>query len=177
MLAGRNWGQLTMGMFTLGRGLRAMAVVALIAATAAPAAATHFRYRHYDWANKSRVIVPELAHTPDAVTGLGPQYLNVGGDVNGTPAEFGKLTFLHSGGIAVNGPSGLNYTLNGAVLFAGPASAPVFTAKKGDLFNPGSGLKAGTFAIAAVPEPDSWALMIAGFGVVGLAARRQRRLA
>lgn len=158
-------------------GRRALAVAAVLAIAAAPAAATHFRYRHYDWASKSRVIVPELAHTPDAVTGLGPQYLNVGGDVNGTPALFGKLTFLNSGGIAVNGPSGLNYMLNGPVLFGGAAAAPVFTGKKGDLFNPTSGLKAGTFAIAGVPEPDGWALMIAGFGMVGLAARRQRRLA
>ena len=30
--------------------------------------------------------------------------------------------------------------------------------------------------IAAVPEPASWALMIAGFGLVGAAARRRRGL-
>lgn len=177
MWAGQNRGQVTMMKFNLGHGLRALAGVAMLVHVAAPAAATHFRYRHYDWANKSRVIIPELAHTPDAVTGLGPQYLDVGGDVDGTPAVFGKLTLRSSGGITVNGPSGLNYTLNGPVLFGGPASDPVFTAKKGDLFNPTTGLKAGTFAIAAVPEPTSWALMIAGFGAVGLAARRQRRLA
>jgi hypothetical protein len=29
-------------------------------------------------------------------------------------------------------------------------------------------------ALAAIPEPASWALMIAGFGTVGLAARRRR---
>lgn len=29
--------------------------------------------------------------------------------------------------------------------------------------------------VSAVPEPGTWALMIAGFGVVGLVARRQRR--
>lgn len=32
---------------------------------------------------------------------------------------------------------------------------------------------AGTFA-GAIPEPASWALMIAGFGMIGLAMRRQR---
>lgn len=31
-------------------------------------------------------------------------------------------------------------------------------------------------AAAAVPEPQSWALLIAGFGLVGATARRQRRL-
>nr|WP_295661611.1 FxDxF family PEP-CTERM protein [Polymorphobacter sp.] len=30
-----------------------------------------------------------------------------------------------------------------------------------------------TFALAAVPEPASWALMVAGFGLVGFAARRR----
>jgi hypothetical protein len=32
-------------------------------------------------------------------------------------------------------------------------------------------------AAGAVPEPSSWALLIAGFGLTGAAARRQRRLA
>lgn len=34
---------------------------------------------------------------------------------------------------------------------------------------------AGQVEPAAVPEPDSWALLIAGFGLVGAAARRSRR--
>jgi hypothetical protein len=29
--------------------------------------------------------------------------------------------------------------------------------------------------VEAVPEPVTWALMIAGFGMVGLAARRRRQ--
>jgi hypothetical protein len=33
-----------------------------------------------------------------------------------------------------------------------------------------------TIAADAVPEPQAWALLIAGFGLVGLTARRQRRL-
>ena len=37
--------------------------------------------------------------------------------------------------------------------------------------NPGSW----TVSAAGVPEPASWALMIAGFGVVGVVARRERR--
>jgi len=31
--------------------------------------------------------------------------------------------------------------------------------------------------LSTVPEPQSWAMMIAGFGLVGFSARRQRRLA
>lgn len=34
---------------------------------------------------------------------------------------------------------------------------------------------AGKFGLAAVPEPQSWAMMIGGFLVVGIAARRSRR--
>lgn len=36
---------------------------------------------------------------------------------------------------------------------------------------------AGEVVSPAVPEPASWAMMIAGFGLVGAATRRQRRLA
>jgi hypothetical protein len=32
------------------------------------------------------------------------------------------------------------------------------------------------YNVASVPEPESWAMMIAGFGLVGAAARRQRTL-
>ena len=34
----------------------------------------------------------------------------------------------------------------------------------------------GTLRVAAVPEPATWALMIAGFGLVGTALRRARRM-
>jgi hypothetical protein len=40
-----------------------------------------------------------------------------------------------------------------------------------DLANPGS------FPVAAVPEPASWALMIAGFALIGATARRTRKVA
>ena len=32
----------------------------------------------------------------------------------------------------------------------------------------------GTLTIAAVPEPTSWAMLIAGFGLTGAAMRRRR---
>lgn len=40
---------------------------------------------------------------------------------------------------------------------------------------PGTTLASATLAAAAVPEPAAWTLMIAGFGLVGAAARRQGR--
>ena len=34
----------------------------------------------------------------------------------------------------------------------------------------------GVFTVNAVPEPSSWAMLIAGFGLVGAAARRRRQV-
>jgi len=43
------------------------------------------------------------------------------------------------------------------------------------LGNPGYNISSGDiFSLYAVPEPDSWALMIAGFGLVGATMRRRR---
>jgi len=33
-----------------------------------------------------------------------------------------------------------------------------------------------TFAVAAIPEPSTWAMLIAGFGMVGFASRRRRQV-
>jgi hypothetical protein len=35
-------------------------------------------------------------------------------------------------------------------------------------------LEDGSFGIAAVPEPESWAMMIVGFGMVGAGVRGRR---
>ncbi len=37
-----------------------------------------------------------------------------------------------------------------------------------------SGLMAGTLMLAPVPEPETYALLLAGLGIVGAAARRRR---
>ena len=34
----------------------------------------------------------------------------------------------------------------------------------------------GSFAIAGIPEPSTWTVMILGFGMLGAAQRRQRKL-
>jgi hypothetical protein len=36
-----------------------------------------------------------------------------------------------------------------------------------------SGARGGTLQVTAVPEPGSWAMLVAGFGLVGLATRRR----
>jgi hypothetical protein len=41
--------------------------------------------------------------------------------------------------------------------------------------NPGDNIGSVSANVALVPEPASWALLIAGFGLVGAAARRRRQ--
>lgn len=64
-----------------------------------------------------------------------------------------------------------------ASLFTGSASNPMFTI---GTFSLSGGFTAGpatltiSRAVAAVPEPGTWAMMLLGFGAIGVAARRRR---
>jgi hypothetical protein len=47
-----------------------------------------------------------------------------------------------------------------------------YVAQIGALVNPAYGMKA-TLSVAAVPEPETWGMLLAGLGLVGFAARRR----
>ena len=70
---------------------------------------------------------------------------------------------------------------SGEQLFTGSLSAPVFRTGTFALFGGAEGvrqiasLEITSTAAAGVPEPDSWALMIVGFGAIGAAMRQRRR--
>ena len=70
-----------------------------------------------------------------------------------------------------------------STLLSGPLTAPVFTlgafetTSTSGLFSPGTGvvtISRLSQEQGVVPEPASWALLIAGFGLVGASLRRQR---
>jgi PEP-CTERM motif len=92
-----------------------------------------------------------------------------------------NATIIFGSGLAASfqllGP-GIPFTqLSGATLFSGPLATPTFTPGRFELRNPFF-RQAITIdvsqAAGAVPEPASWAMLIAGFGLIGAAARRQR---
>ncbi len=59
-------------------------------------------------------------------------------------------------------------------IFAGP-SIFLSTAGYGSAFGTFDTAKWNVTAVAAVPEPDNWALLITGFGLVGAVARQRRQ--
>ena len=81
--------------------------------------------------------------------------------------------FWGSGDFLVNGTStgflGLG-EVHGVLKFAGTVTSLSFT----DTFDNWHGF---TIGVGAVPEPQSWAMLIAGFGLVGATMRRRRMVA
>jgi len=115
-------------------------------------------------------------------------FTQAGGTVNVLTATFTDAVFTvttgpggsQSGSLIVSGGCGsvLCYTSdwlsvdnlkvnNFGLSFSGITG---YTAAGGNFTASGSG----TFAGAPIPEPATWALMIAGFGLIGAAARRRR---
>lgn len=103
------------------------------------------------------------------------------GTFEGTVQPTASLTFFSSsfasGGLqltATDGPNLLND--NGPQLYSGPTSNPMFAPGTFTLINNNGGsnsLLTISGISGTVPEPATWALMICGFGGIGLAMRRR----
>lgn len=101
------------------------------------------------------------------------------GTFRGTFGSF-NLFFYDAGlggGFDINDPSETLTFVSaaGPVLFTGTLAAPTFSLGTFSLTDFGEDSGSYTLTIAnAVPEPESWALLIAGFGLTGAAMRRRR---
>ncbi|MGI4880492.1 MAG: FxDxF family PEP-CTERM protein [Janthinobacterium lividum] len=80
-------------------------------------------------------------------------------------------TLLQTGTIVPRAGGTTQAYLGGYTFTAGDSYTIAYTGTVGG--KPASVGSSITFALAAVPEPASWALMVAGFGLVGFAARRR----
>ena len=50
---------------------------------------------------------------------------------------------------------------------------PLWAAPQPPVFDAGGGVWAGGGSSAAIPEPDTWVMLISGFGLVGLSLRKK----
>ena len=101
---------------------------------------------------------------------------NVQGVFNGTSEIASSISFGTGGAsqFQFQSPSSGFAQFGGATVFSGSLNSPVF--------NPGTyaftGFTSGTLtisnAMAAVPEPATWAMMMVGFGAAGFVMRRRK---
>jgi len=88
--------------------------------------------------------------------------------VSATGADDGDFTF-DSTGISRANMGWKKYTYS--FLAAGPSTTLSFASQDPGFY----GAALDNVSVAAVPEPGTWALMLAGFGLAGFAMRRQRK--
>lgn len=99
-----------------------------------------------------------------------------------SPTGVGIASGTNAGGIQVAAPLGVigsfnsTFTHTGTVSLAKGQYLGFFVNNAGNYSNDSTGFNL-TLTTAAVPEPAAWALMIAGFGLVGAAARRKAHFA
>lgn len=102
------------------------------------------------------------------------------GDVSANGASIGADLPLFSFSLAGLTPEQITNTLNPPIpLFLTDRSAAALTLLFGapNLAGQRFGLAATAPVLAVVPEPTTWAMLIAGFGMVGIAMRRRSAMA
>jgi len=150
------------------------AAAALAASTSAQAAP----YRFVLTGTNTIKFVLDSSPTPTA-SSLG-NYFQISG-VTGTVDNVANTFELGFGGVALL-PSNFQlsnstYTISifstGDILFTGTEAAPTFKLGTFNLVSQLPGVSDYSLTISAVPEPASWAMLLAGFGALGMAARRR----
>lgn len=147
-----------------------LAATAAVAIAAPAAAATNYDFTlinpgvyTYTWT---------LPASPVPSTSNAVRFNIDGVDVNGVNSSlafysnFNNLSFLLYRGVTFS-------TFTGPTLFAGTTAAPTFTLGTFALSS-NHELAIAAQSVGGVPEPASWMLLIAGFGLAGTALRRRR---
>jgi hypothetical protein len=132
--------------------------------------------------------VPDFVGRPTA----GISFFSVPGTIGGASATFRTVYFYaqpgSAGGLRLATDSGGNvFDSFGPQLYLSPGSAPTFVAgtyaldgffdENSPSFTPSTLTIAPLTTSGAVPEPTTWAMMLAGFGLVGGAMRRKQSMA
>jgi hypothetical protein len=153
----------------------------LIGASAVPSAASaELLFTITGGATASFIVDP--SPTPTAVTANYFQLYPLSGTFQGSPDSSMLAEFDDDGGFDLLGSTGTIVSFGIPGMFSGPLASPTFnTGIYGSI-----GLFQGipidftvtiSDASAAVPEPSTWMMLVAGFGMIGGAIRYGRRKA
>ncbi len=148
-----------------------------VAAVAAASPANAAQYRFSITGSQTIKFVLDASPTsPLFVSGDYFVLVGVAGTIDNVAATFdlgfGSPTYFSNFGL-FNNSSGYGFNSSGTSLFTGTESAPTF--KLGTFtLTPNTPEPDYTLTITAVPEPASWAMLVAGFGALGAMVRRRR---
>ncbi|WP_448582693.1 PEPxxWA-CTERM sorting domain-containing protein [Thermaurantiacus sp.] len=150
---------------------RTLLVSAALAATAAPTSATTYVFTLSGGPTGSWKL--PASPVPDVVFLIGFRLNSVSGTLRGAPFT-DRMQFYEAsegGGVCI-GVFCTLLDLYRPQLYSGTPAAPTFLRGSFGLNDP-FGTPAARLTIAPIPEPASWAMLIAGFGLVGSALRRR----
>jgi hypothetical protein len=169
-------------MNSISRTIALSGVVALIAAATPATAATFMWTQGGDFDILSQSIDPTLANQISFASSVSPYAHSHGQDVNFTiTATIDGVDKVIYTQLLTNGSEQSILALGPINFVGGTVSSIGFgcDACSGNTFHyfGYSGETTFSLATAGVPEPANWALLIAGFGLVGAAARRRRAVA
>lgn len=156
-----------------------LAVLLALVALPGPAVAERVHYEMTGDATASFILSSDGPTWIDA--GLGFGYYNVQGTFDGHYYNDANVMFpLDSNGGGIEAVTA-DWTIEffsglGPQLFSGSMTGPTLLTGEWDMTDYYFPERSYHLSATAVPEPVSWALMLGGFGAIGSAMRRRRRL-
>jgi hypothetical protein len=152
----------------------ALSAAFLIGMIASPASASLLEFKFTG--TKTADFFLDTNTVPTVSLGTRSQFSNVSGTFGGVSEVASLIWFSSSGGLAITAPGlGLTQFIS-TIVFTGLPADPQFTIGSFTLTNPVLQLSdtLTISAVAAVPEPSTWAMMILGFAGVGFMAYRRK---